>query len=139
MSMRAFSFILLGGVVAFGVGWALGASGTSAVEEARDRYQLQSQVAHAEALLLGARVSLFETNFGDAGERLDRAGTWVADIQTRLREAGEPERAGQLEVVGAQIRDAALLARQFDGAAQTAVDGALAGLRAAMTPATGPI
>jgi hypothetical protein len=133
MSMRGYSFVLLGVVVAFGAGWLIGASGTSEVEQARDQHERRSQVAQAEALLLGARVSLFETNFGDAGERLDRALALVTTVQTGLRETGQAERAGRLEIVAAQIRDAALMARQFDGGAQTAIEGALGGLRAAMS------
>jgi hypothetical protein len=133
MSMRIVSFVLLGVTVAFGAGWLVGASGTSALEQERDRYAQRSEVAQAEALLLGARVSLFETNFGDAGDRLDRALALVTGVQTALRETGQAERAGRLEIVATQIRDAALLARQFDGGAQTAIDGALSGLRAAMS------
>ena len=131
--MRGISFVAMGVAVAFFVGWLVGASGTSALEQERDRHARQSEVAQAEALLLGARVSLFETNFGDAGARLDRALVLVTGVQTGLRESGQAERAGRLEIVATQIRDAALLARQFDGGAQAAIDGALAGLRAAMS------
>jgi hypothetical protein len=135
MSMRAYAYVLLAVVLAFGGGWLVGASGTSDLAQDRDRHLMQAQAAQAEALLLGARVSLFETNFGDAGERLDRAALPVSAVQTSLRESGQAERAGRLEIVATQIRDAAVLARQFDGAAQSAIDGAIAGLRAAMTAA----
>jgi len=131
--MRGFSFILLGVVVAFGTGWLVGASGRSTLEQDRDRHELRSRVAQTEALLLAARVSLFETNFGDASDRIDRALGLVTTLQTTLRETGQPERAGRLEVVAAQIRDAALLAREFDSRAQAVVDGALGNLRASMS------
>jgi hypothetical protein len=132
MSMRGFSVVLLAVAVAFGAGWLLGASGRSTLEQERDYHLLRSQVLEAETLMLAARVSLFETNFGEAGERLDRALDLVTVVQTRLRERGEAERAGRLEVVAGRIRDASQLARQFDGAAQGSIDAAIDGLRGAI-------
>lgn len=132
MSMRGMGYVALAVVVALGIGWLLGASGKSTLAQERDELALRHQAVQAEALMLGARVSLFETNFGDAGRRLDEALALVTSVQARLRERGEAERAGRLEIVAGRVREAAQLARQFDGAAQTPIDAAIDGLRGAV-------
>lgn len=79
----------------------------------------------ARALVLEGRVSLFLVNFGDASARFTRAGEVVERLQGRLREAGQAERAGRLEIARAQLKDAQRLAVSVDQAAQNAASEAL--------------
>jgi hypothetical protein len=137
MSIRLIAGALVALLVSFGVGWMFGASGRSEVQQSASGYRLRAQAAEAEALLLAARISLFETNFGDARQRLRGAADRLAEAQRDLREAGEAERAGRLEVVLAQTREADRLAGEFSPGAQAAVQTAIDALDAALpAPAT---
>jgi hypothetical protein len=53
------------------------------------------------------------------------AGGVVESLQTRLREAGLAEQAGQLEIVLAHLGDAQRLAASLDPAAQAAAQAAI--------------
>ena len=124
-------------IVAFatvGTGWIWGASGRADIDRTRRAAELRADFAEARALLLEARVSLFKVNFGDAGRSLDAARTRVAALQTRLRESGQAERAGRLEIALAHVGDAGRLTLALDGRAHAAAEGALAALTAAAIP-----
>lgn len=86
--------------------------------------------AEARAHALDGRVSLFLANFGDASRHFEEAATVVVSLQTRLRQAGDAERAGRLEIVLGQLREAQRLSAQFDAAAQSAATEALQALGA---------
>ncbi len=131
MSMRVVAGGLVALLVAFGSGWMFGASGRSTVEQSESGYRLRAQVFEAEALLLDARFSLVETNFGDARQRLSRAGELLGAAQQSLRETGQAEPAGRFEVLLGQIREADRLAGEFNASAQAAVQTAVESLRAA--------
>ncbi len=117
-----------------GGGWLWGASGRSEAEQAQRAAELRAGFAESRALLLEARVHLFTVNFGSAGRALDEARARSTALQTRLREAGQTERAGQLEIVLAHIGDAGRLALALDARAQNAAEGALNALAAAAAP-----
>ncbi len=73
-------------------------------------------------------MSLFLVNFGDASKRFEEARGLVEKAQTRLRETGQAERAGRLEIVLTHLRDAQRRAASLDSAAQGAAAEALRGL-----------
>jgi hypothetical protein len=137
MSIRFVAGALVVLLVTFGIGWMIGASGRSDVQQSASGYRLRAQAAEAEALLLAARISLFETNFGDARQRLRGAADRMAQAQRDLREAGEAERAGRIEVVLGQTREADRLAGEFSPGAQAAVQTAIESLHGAL-PAAAP-
>lgn len=109
-------------------GWIYGASGRSQVEQARRAAVQRSELNEARALVLEGNLAVFQLNFGDAAKRFDAARATVERIQTALRETGQAERAGRLEIVLSHLRDAQRLAVSLDGNARLAADEALKAL-----------
>ena len=88
----------------------------------------RAEFAQARALISDGRVSLFLVNFGEASKRFEEAHGLVEKAQARLRETGQAERAGRLEIVLTHLRDAQRRAASLDSAAQGAAAEALRGL-----------
>jgi hypothetical protein len=132
MSPRAVIAALVGVLVAFGVGWLLGASGRSIVELERVQLERRAEVLQARSHVLAARVSLFQANFGEARRSLLAAAGLVQRAQSALRESGQAERAGRLEIVLAHLRDADRLAGELNAGAQDAAVQAIDTLDAAL-------
>ena len=116
-------------VLAGAAGWVWGASGKSAVELERRAIEERAALTEARALVLDGRVSLFLSNFGDASRHFQAAGVILVSAQRRLRETSQAERAGQLEIVLAHLRDALRLSTALDQGAQNAADQALQTLK----------
>ena len=132
--LKTIGIALIVALAMIGGGWLWGASGRSEAEQAQRAAELRADVAESRALLLEARVHLYTVNFGSAGRALDDARARITAMQTRLREAGQAERAGQLEIVLAHIGDAGRLTLALDARAQNAAEGALNALTAAAEP-----
>ena len=115
-------------VLAFGVGWCTGTSGRSDAETARRAAVERVDVAEARAQILDARVSLFQNNFGEANKRFNEAKATVERMQSQLREAGQSERAGRLEVVLGHLREAQRLSLALDHTAHNRADDAIKAL-----------
>ena len=105
-----------------------GASGRSEVEQARRAAVQRADLHEARALVLEGNVAVFQLNFGDAAKRFDGARVVVERIQAALRETGQAERAGRLEVALSHLRDAQRLAVSLDANARHAADAALQAL-----------
>ena len=105
-----------------------GASGRSDVEQARRAAVQRADLNEARALVLEGNVALFQSNFGDATKRFENARVTVERIQAALRETGQAERAGRLEVALSHLRDAQRLAVSLDANARNAADAALQAL-----------
>ena len=125
MSLKIFGWCVFAAAVVFGVGWYVGASGRDAVEQDRRDAVARAESAEARALILSGRVSLFQSNFGDASRAFESARAVVLREQTRLRQLGDAGRAGQLEVSLSQLREAQRLALALDAGAQGAAEQAL--------------
>jgi hypothetical protein len=132
--LKTTGIALIVALAMIGGGWLWGASGRSEAEQAQRAAESRADFAEARALLLEARVHLFTVNFGSAGRSLDGARARITTLQTRLREAGQAERAGQLEIVLAHVGDAGRLTLALDARAQNAVEGAIDALTAAAAP-----
>jgi len=117
-------------LVVFGAGWYLGASGRSALAIERRALEEHAALSDAQAALLEARLSFADSNFGDARRQLEAARVALSDVQVRLRETGQPERAGNVEIVLAHIKDADRLAALLDRSADQATASALQALAA---------
>ena len=90
--------VVLALVVSFGVGWLAGAAGRGAAEQQLAAAEERANFAQVRALIGDGRVSLFLVNFGDASRRFEEARGVVEKVQTKLRESGQAERAGRLEI-----------------------------------------
>lgn len=130
MSGRAAGAVVLAVVVSLAIGWVWGASGKSAVDRERRVLEQRADVETARAAILSGRVSLFLNNFGDASKAFENARLALEQLQVRLREVGQAERAGRVEIVLASVRDAQRLAAQLDASAQNAAAAALQALDA---------
>lgn len=130
MTPRAFGGIVLAVLVALGAGWVWGASGKSTVDQERRRLEQRADYEVARASLLDGRVSLFLNNFGDASKHFETARLALEALQGQLREVGQAERAGRIEIALSSVRDAQRLAAQLDASAQNAAAAALQALSA---------
>ena len=113
---------MLGAVFA---GWLYGASGRSDLEQSRRAAVQRAELSEARALVLEGNLAIFQLNFGDAVKRYESARAAVERIQTALRETGQAERAGRLEIALSHLRDAQRLAVSLDANARNAADAAL--------------
>jgi hypothetical protein len=109
-------------------GWMYGASGRSDLEEARRTAEHRADLMEARALVFEGQVAVFQLNFGDATKRFEGARVVVERMQGALRETGQGERAGRLEIVLSNLRDAQRLAVALDANARNAADAALQAL-----------
>jgi hypothetical protein len=128
LSLKSIGALILALVVAFGVGWLAGASGRAAIEQQLVASEERANFAQARALIGDGRVSLFLVNFGDASRRFEEARGVVERMQTKLRELGQAERAGRLEIALSHLKDAQRLAASLDSSAQGAAAEALRAL-----------
>jgi len=128
LSLKSIGALILALVVAFGVGWLAGGTGRAAIEQQLAASEERANFAQARALIGDGRVSLFLVNFGDASRRFEEARGVVERMQTKLRELGQAERAGRLEIALSHLRDAQRLAASLDSSAQGAAAEALRAL-----------
>jgi hypothetical protein len=130
MSIRSILWIIIAALIAIGGGWLWGATGKATVMADRRLLADRADFFEARALILAGRVHLFELNFGDGAARFADAQRVLAPVQTRLRETSQAERAGRVEIVLAQLREAERLARALDPAAHGAAAQAVLALDA---------
>ena len=130
MSIRSVLWVIIAALIALGGGWLWGATGKAVVLSERRVLADRAELAEVRALVLAGRVKLFELNYGDAAAQFAEALRAVSPIQTRLRETGQAERAGRVEILLAQLRDAERLARALDPAAHQAAAQAIEALAA---------
>lgn len=126
-SLAIVAAVVLGAVLA---GWVYGASGRSDVEQARRAAVQRADINEARALVSEGQVAVFQLNFGDAAKRFEAARIPVERVQASLRETGQAERAGRLEIALSHLRDAQRLAVSLDANARTAADAAIKALAA---------
>jgi len=125
---------LLGAVLAvvlsFGAGWLTAASSRSLFEQQRDSAEVRADFAAAKVAVLEGRVSLYQTNFGDAVKHFQDARAIIGRLQTHFREIRQVEPAANLEIVTTHLHDAEHLTGLFDPKAQDAAIEAFKGLDA---------
>ena len=132
MSFKVIVVILAALVASALGGWFAGASGRSAIELESRRAGMRAEFAEARALVLDGRVNLYQTNFGNSIERFQQARNFIGRIQVGLREGGQVEQAGRLEIALSHLSDAQRACAAFDTtAAHTAAEQAIQALAAA--------
>jgi hypothetical protein len=126
--------ILIGFVVAIvliGLGYAWGRSGRSAMETALDEGRQQLDIAEARGLLLDARVSLYNMNFGDSSRRFEEAKIPLHRIRERYVDQGKDDAARSIAASLERVDEAQRLAGKLDQAANSKAGEALEAIKVA--------
>ena len=118
-------------IVIFGLGYGWGASGRGALQRSLDEAQQQAEMAQARGLLLDARVSLYNMNFGDASRNFEDAKTPLRRAQQRFADGGEADRARSVGTALERVDEAQRLAGKLDQASNSKAGEALDALKAA--------
>jgi hypothetical protein len=112
-------------IVAVGLGFAWGASGRSAAQDALAGLHQQLDVAQARGAILDARVSLYNVNFGEAQRQLEEAKTPLARARDRATAEGKKEAADGFSTALTKIQEAQGLAAKLDQSANSRAGEAL--------------
>lgn len=137
MTLKTLGVVAGCAVLAFGTGWCTGASNRTSLALDLAQTALRADVAEVRASVLDARLSLTQSNFGDARRALQRASHYAEQVQARLSEVGQADRAGSLQVVLAHLADADRLSAALDAGAANAAAEALRVLESSV-PLAGP-
>ena len=115
-------------IVVFGVGYALGSSGRRAAEQALAGTQQQIDIANARGLLLSARVSLYNVNFGDAQRQLQDALAPLERVRQQFQQDGNETALASLTTAIQHVQQAQTMAGKLDQGANTQAAQALQAL-----------
>ena len=80
---------LVGVLVTLGVGFVWGASGRFSIQNALDDTKQRLDLAEARGALLEVRVSLYNSNFGDAGRHFEEAKAPLRSARERYQQIGK--------------------------------------------------
>ena len=132
--MRGLKLVLIVVVlvlVAFGAGFAWGASGRNTAQSALDGVLQQVDLSNARGYILEARVSLYNVNFGDAQRQLDDAKGPLTKARDRAQGDGKKEAADALTAALGHVQEAQRLAGRLDQSANSRANEALKAIQAA--------
>ena len=118
-------------VVVLGLGYAWGASGRGTMQTALDEARQKLDVAEARGLILDARVSLYNMNFGDASRRFEEAKDPLRRIRQRYVDAGSTDAVRSVSAGLEHLEEAQRLAGKLDPAANSKAGEALEALKVA--------
>jgi hypothetical protein len=116
-------------LVAFGLGYAWGASGRSAAESALVDTRRQIDLAEARGRLLEARVSLYNLNFGDASRSLEEAKTPLRRLRQRHDDDDRRDAVTAVDAALQHVEEAQRLAGKLDQAANSRTNDAVEALK----------
>jgi hypothetical protein len=133
MTLKTLGIVAGSIVLAFGVGWYVGASGRAALSLQLAQTGLGADATEVRASILDARLSLAQSNFGDARRAMQRAQGAAQRVEVRLRELGQADRASGVQTVLAHLGEADRLATALDPGADQAAQQALRTLEASVT------
>ena len=122
---------VVGVLVTLGVGFVWGASGRFSIQNALDETKQQLDLAQARGALLEARVSLYNSNFGDAGRHFEDAKAPLRSARERYQQIGENAAAGSLTAALEHIEEGKRLTGNLDPAANGKANDALEAIRVA--------
>jgi hypothetical protein len=106
-------------MVALGAGWVWGSSGRWDADRIIGTAQLRSDLFEARSSVLGARVDLYNLNFGEASRHFEDAKSLLRRAAERLNSAGRQEDAKRLDPALARIEEAQKMAGRLDQAANS--------------------
>lgn len=124
-TLTALAALLVALLLAALGGWIWGAAGRARAEEALVQSGLRLHLANARAGILGARVDLFEVNFGDASRSLEGA---RADLQTAAQALDRLGRTAESKAARdalARVEQAQQLAGRLDQTANARLADAI--------------
>jgi hypothetical protein len=110
-------YTILSIALALGAGWLWGASGRFSVGEQARVAEQRADLNDAHARVLAARVSLFESNFGNAARGLEVAKRPLERVRDRHRARGEEKPAAAVDKALERIEAARRLAAGLDATA----------------------
>ena len=116
-------------LVVLGLGYAWGVSGRSSLQTSLDDARQRLDMAEARALVLDARVSLYNNNFGDASRRFEDAKDPLRRIRQRYVDAGNTDSVRSLSAAIEHLEEAQRLAGKLDPAANSKAGEALEAVR----------
>jgi hypothetical protein len=125
--------VVVGLIVALGLGFAWGASGRVTAQSALDELRQHVDVADARAQILEARISLYNVNFGNAQRQLDDAKGPLTKARDRAQAQGTKASADALTAALAHVQEAQRLAGRLDQNANNQADEALKAIQVATT------
>jgi hypothetical protein len=134
MQMTREKWILTGVViviVCLGLAYTWGASGRFALQRTLDDTRQQLDLAEARGLILDARVSLYNLNFGEASRALEEAKAPLRRARQRYQDARRPDPALSIESAVRHVEEAQRLSGKFDPAANNRAGEALEAIRVA--------
>jgi hypothetical protein len=120
-------------VVVLGLGYAWGSSGRSAMQSALDDARQRLDMAEARGLILDARVSLYNMNFGDASRRFEEAKDPLRRIRQRYVDAGQTDSVRSLSAALEHLDEAQRLSGKLDPGANSKAGEALEAVKVATT------
>ena len=118
-------------VVVLGFGFAWGHAGSSTTQHALDDTKQQLDLAEARGLILEARVSLYNVNFGDAQRQLEDAKAPLTRARDRYQQDGKRDASEGLSAALAKLQEAQRLAGRLDQNANTQANEALKAIQVA--------
>jgi hypothetical protein len=124
---------LVAAIVLVGLGFTWGAAGRGGVQSLLDDTRQQLDVADARRLVLEARVSLYNMNFGDASRRLEEAKVPLRRIRQRYADGGKDGSVRSIAAALEHVEEAQRLSGKLDQAANSNAGEALEAIRVATT------
>ncbi|HEX6973964.1 MAG TPA: hypothetical protein VF147_06155 [Vicinamibacterales bacterium] len=118
-------------IVCLGLGYAWGASGRLTIQGALDDTKQQLDLAEARGHILDARVSLYNSNFGDAAARFEDAKAPLKRVKERYQEAGRSDAASGIDAALGHVEEAKRLAGKLDQGANNPAGEALEAIKVA--------
>lgn len=125
VTLKAILVMLVALALAALGGWIWGAAGQSRAEAALAKAGIGLHLASARANMLGARVNLFEVNFGEASRSLESAKADLVTAAEAFDRLGLKEQAAAAREVAVRVDDAKQLAGRLDQSANTRLAEAL--------------
>jgi hypothetical protein len=118
-------------LVCLGLAYAWGASGRTAVQRMLDDTRQQLDLAEARGLILDARVSLYNLNFGEASRALEEAKAPLRRARERYQDVGRSDAALSIESAVRHVEEAQRLSGKLDQGANSKAGEALEAIRVA--------
>ncbi|TAK18858.1 MAG: hypothetical protein EPO35_00865 [Acidobacteria bacterium] len=134
MTIKAAGTVSLALVVALGAGWVWGASRSAAVDRERRRVEERVHFETARANVLEGRLTLVGNDYAGAARLFGQATADLEELQRLLREVGQAELAGRIEIVVSHLGDARQAAAAENANAWSAADAALQALKGIRLP-----